>query len=169
MNIRISRTVFLGVALAIATLASPGCASLPRIPQLPAEVETAADRDIVAVTGNLQQLLTMTSRAALTVSRIEDEAAKGDVIPDSVDAQFDRLATQFYTALKAASDRLVQGGLKSWPELRALVAPVLERGQQLIDFANSIGAIKSKVQGFLGYLRDNLSAIAGELVFGGAR
>lgn len=169
MNIRISRTTFMGVAILVAMLASPGCASLPRIPQLPANVETTADRDIVAVTGNLQQLLTMTSRAALTVSRIEDEAAKGQVIPASVDAQFDQLATQFYTALKAASDRLVQGGLKTWPELRAVVAPVLERGQQLVDFAQTIGAIKTKIQGFLGYLRDNLTAIAGEFLFGGAK
>lgn len=157
------------VVLAV-TLALSGCVKpLPRIPQLPTNVETTADRDIKAVTGNLQQLLTMTSRPALTVSRIEDEAAKGGAIPASADEQFDRAATAFYTALKAASDRLVAGGLETWPELRALVAPVLEHGQRFIDLANSMGAIRSRVQTFLAQLRDTLSAAAGEFAFGGAR
>jgi hypothetical protein len=162
----ISRVVAL---LAVLAVASACVSPLPRIPQLPTNVETATDRDIKAVVGNLQQLMTLLSRPALTISRIEDEAAKGGVIPASADAQFDHVASEFYTALKTASDRLVAGGLESWPELRALVAPVLEKGQQFVDLANNIGAIRTRIEGFLAQLRDTLSATAGEFLFGGAR
>lgn len=166
---KMPRLVIPILALLVGLAGAPGCASLPRIPQLPAQVETVTDRDLTAVVGNLEQLLTLATRAALSVSRIEDEAARNGVISATADAKFDAAATAFYTAARTASDRLVHAGLSSWPEIRSLVAPVLERGQQLIDLASGIGAIKSKVAGFLAQLRDTLSAAAGELLFGGAR
>lgn len=157
------------IALIVALAFSPGCgASLPRIQPLPAHVE-AVDANLTAATGNLQQLLTMAARAVDTVSKIEDEAARGGVIPTDVDAAFDKAMVAYANASDAASKGLTSGTLKTWPQLRALIEPVLAQGQQVIDVATNIGAIKSRVSSFLATLRDVLSAAAGEFLFGGAR
>lgn len=158
-----------GLILALSLVSISGCAgSLPRIQPLPAQVE-AADTQVLAVTGNLQQLLTMAARVTDTVSRIEDEAARGGVVPVEADAAFDRAMLAYANASQAASDGLVAGGTKTWPQLKALVEPVLARGQALIDTAQSIGAIKTRVMNWLVQLRDLLSAAAGQFLFGGAR
>lgn len=158
--------VLFAVLLGSVTLA--GCASLPRIQPLPAQVE-ATDRNVLAVTGNLQQLLTMTARVVDTISRIEDDAARGGVVPVEADAAFDRAMLAYVDASDAASKGLTGGGLKTWPELKALVEPVLARGQALMDAASQLGAIKSRLTSFLTQFRDLLSAAAGEFLFGGAR
>ncbi|MEO8484173.1 MAG: hypothetical protein ABI634_18320 [Acidobacteriota bacterium] len=150
--------VLLVAALSGAMLS--GCASIPRIAELPVQVEHA-DRDVKAVTGNLVQLLTMAAQVTNTVSKIEDEASKGGVIPAAADADFDRAMVAYANASDAAANGLVSGATKTWPELRALVQPVLERGQALIDAASKLGAIKSKVHDFLGQLGNVLSAAAG--------
>ena len=144
------------------------CASLPRIQPLPAEIE-AVDAHLTAATGNLQQLLTMSARVANAVSLIEDEAAKGGVVPPAADAAFDRAMVAYADASDAASKGLVSGARKTWPELRALVEPVLARGQALIDAAGQLGAIKGRVTNLLAQLRDLLSAAVGEFMFGGDR
>lgn len=157
----------LGLVLAV-SLFSVSCASIPRVQPLPEHVEMA-DAQVLAVTGNLQQLLTLAAKVVDDVSRIEEAAAKSGAIPPSVDAQFDAAMLAYAAASQRASDALVSGGLKTWPELRALVEPVLARGQALIDMASDIGAIKTRVQAFLIQLRDLLSAAAGEFLVGGAR
>lgn len=161
------RHMFVAAALS-AVLAFGGCAHLPRIPNLPEHVE-AADQNLKAATGNLQQLLTMAAQAMDKVSRIEDEAARGGVVPASMDARFDVAMLAYARASQAASDGLVSGTIDSWPKLRALVDPVLARGQALIDMASDIGAIRSRVMDFLTQFRDILSAAAGEFLFGGGR
>lgn len=145
-----------------------GCASIPRIQPLPEHV-AMADTQVRAVTGNLQQLLTLAAKVVDDVSRIEDAAATSGAIPASVDAQFDAAMLAYVAASERASHALVSGGLTTWPELRALVEPVLARGQALIDAASDIGAIRTRVQAFLVQLRDLLSAAAGEFLMGGAR
>lgn len=155
------------LVFALALAVTGGCASLPRIAPLPAQVE-AADQNVKAVTGNLQQLLTMAAGVVDSVSRIEDAASKGGVVPAAADAKFDAAMLAYVDASSKASNALVSGGLTTWPQLRALVEPVLARGQQLIDTAGQIGAIKSKVKSFLVQLANVLSVVAGEFI-GGAR
>ncbi len=158
-----------GIVLALLVgLGSAGCASVPRIAPLPAEV-AAVDRNLVAAVGNLQQLLTMAAEVADTVSRIEDEAARGGVVPAAADAAFDQAMVAYAKASTAASAGLVSGAATTWPALRGLVEPVLARAQGLIDTAGQIGAIRGRVSGFLAQLRDLLSAAVGEFMFGGAR
>lgn len=167
--IRIHRLTIPLLALVVALLGSPGCAgTLPRIQALPAQIETT-DRNLTAVVGNLEQLLALAVEAALPVSRIEDEAAKTGVISASVDAEFDRVATAFYAEAKRVGGALKDARLESWPALRELVQPVLDRAQALIDVAQNIGAIKSQIRGFLAKFRDALSLAVGEYMFGGAR
>ena len=149
--------------LALTLALSVGCASMPRVQPLPDRVEMATDH-VVAVTGNLQQLLTMAAQVVEHVSRIEDAAARSGAIPQAVDAQFDAAMLAYADVSQRASDALVSGALKTWPELRALVEPVLARGQALIEATADIGAIRTRVQAFLVQLRDLLSAAAGEFL-----
>lgn len=151
-------------------LALAGCAlgPAPRIAPLPAEV-AGADANVLAVAGNLQQLLTMTARVVDAVSRIEDEAARNGVVPASADAAFDRAMLAYVEASLVASKGLVGGATKSWAELKALVQPVLVRGQMLIDTAYQIGAVRTKASAFLGQVRDLLSSAAREFAMGGTR
>lgn len=162
-----------GLILALALAVTVGCGSLPKIPALPDQVPAVADSQVITVAGNLQQLLTMSARVVNTVSLIEDEAARNGAIPAAADAKFDAAMVAYTRASDAASNGLASGALKTWPELKALVEPVLQRGQVLIDTANSLGAIQSRVRGFLLQLRDLLGAAAGEFLagqnFGGGR
>lgn len=155
------------LALALSATVT-GCASLPRIAPLPEQV-VEADANVQAVTGNLMQLITMAGRAVNSVSIIEDEAAKAGAVPASADAAFDAAMRAYADASDAAAKGLVSGALKTYPELKAAVEPVLQRGQMLIDMASDIGAIKSRASSFLAALRDILSAAAGEFLFGGGR
>lgn len=150
--------VLLAVALGASMLS--GCASVPRITPLPVEVATA-DKDVKAVTGNLLQLLTMAAQVTNTVSKIEDDASKGGIVPAAADADFDRAMVAYANASDKAAAGLTSGATKTWPELRALVQPVLDRGQALIDQASKIGAIKTKAHDFLVQLGNVLSAAAG--------
>lgn len=140
--------------------------TMPRIEPLPAEV-AVADQHVSAVVGNLQQLLTMTAAVSDTVSQIEDEASKAGAIPPAADAMFDRAALAYADASSRASRALVTGGVKTWPELKAIVSPVLERGQVLIDTAWNIRAVKSKAAGFLRALRDGLMELVGQVILAG--
>lgn len=158
--------VLFAVLLGSVTLA--GCASVPRIQPLPAEV-AQADQHVTAVTGNLLQLLTMSAAVVNSVSKLEDEAARSGLVPAEVDAQFDAAMVAYADASDAAAKGLASGALKTWPQLRAAVEPVLARGQSLIDTAAQIGAIKTRASSFLTQLRDLLSAAAGEFMFGGGR
>lgn len=155
------------LAIALSGVTLSGCAgTMPRIQPLPAEV-AVADRHVSAVVGNLQQLLTMTSAVADTVSQIEDDASKAGAIPPAADAVFDKAAIAYADASSRASKALVTGGVKTWPELKALVQPVLERGQVLIDTAWNIKALKSKASGFLRALRDGLMELVGQVILAG--
>ncbi len=166
---QLPRLPLIMIAVLMAGLTLAGCAgSLPRIQPLPSQVETA-DRDIKAVTGNLEQLLTMAARAANTVSKIEDEAARSGVIPTGADASFDQAMLKYVKASTTASNALTSGALTTWPQLKAVVDPVLAQGQALIDTASSLGAIKSKIRGFLEQLGNALSTAVGEYMFGGGR
>lgn len=156
------------LVLLVGSVTLAGCASLPRIQPLPAEVEHA-DRDIKAVTGNLLQLLTMSAAVMNTVSKLEDEAARSGLVPTAADAKFDAAMVAYADASDAAVKGLTSGALKTWPQLRSAVEPILARGQTLIDTAAQIGAIKTKATSFLAQLRDLLSAAVGEFMFGGAR
>lgn len=140
--------------------------TMPRIQPLPDEV-AVADQHVAAVVGNLQQLLTMTAALADTVSQIEDEASKAGAIPPAADAVFDKAALDYADASARASRALVTGGGKTWPHLKALVQPVLERGQVLIDTAWNIKALKGKAAGFLRALRDGLMELVGQVILAG--
>lgn len=162
---RTGALVLLAVTLSALTLSA--CAgTMPRIQPLPSEV-AVADQHVAAVVGNLQQLLTMTAAVADTVSQIEDDASKAGAIPPAADAVFDKAALAYADASARASRALVTGGGKTWPELKALVQPVLERGQVLIDTAWNIKAVKSKAAGFLRALRDGLMELVGQVILAG--
>lgn len=150
-------------ALALLTLS--GCASLPRIPALPDQVP-GIEAHIVTVSGNLQQLLALSSDLVNTVSKIEDAAAQNGAVPAELDAQFDAAMVAYADASDAASRGLNAGIVSSWPQMRALVEPVLIRGQALLDLAQEMGAIRSRVRTFLTQLRDVFMEMVGQFVIG---
>lgn len=162
------RRVLVGILSCVLWSAALGCSSIPKIPQLPPVVE-AADRHIEAVTGNLVQLLTLTAESVEVLSRIEHEASQRGAVPVQVDAKFDQLILEYAELSEKAVNGLTQGSLKTWPELRTLVEPVLAKGQEILDFAQNIGAIKDGAKALLIKIRDQLSAAAGEFLFGGHR
>lgn len=158
--------------LIIAFLLS-GCATaIPRIAALPDQLDTV-DANVKNVTAHLLTDILRADEVVDVVSRIEDAASKGGAVPAKADLVFDAAIRSYADLADKAVDGLKSGAVKTWPELKALVDPVLNAGNTLIATAQSIGAIKSQVTAWLIKLRDVLSAAAGEFLvsrnFGGAR
>lgn len=163
--------VLLAAAIGSGVLLS-GCGDRRvQLPSLPDQVP-GIEAHITTVGGNLQQLLGLSSNLINTVSKIEDEAARNGAIPAELDAQFDAAMVAYANASDAASRGLNAGIVSSWPQLRALVEPVLKRGQELLGIAYDMGAIRGRVTTFLRSLRDVFMEMVGQFVvgrnFGGA-
>ncbi len=160
------------LALVLALFAF-GCAgTLPKITTLPAQV-AATDANVKNAAGNLLTIIVKADAVVDTVSKIEDQASTGGVVPANADAIFDTAIRGYVTAANTAVTAIKNGAVNSWPQLKALVDPVLSSAQRLINVAQDIGAIKSKVKAWLAQLRDGLSTAAGEFLiaknFGGGR
>lgn len=163
------------LALVLGTgVVTAGCgATLPKIPNLPTAVELdKVEGGLLAVTGNSLELLTMTADAANTVSKMEDKAAKAGAVPSAADATFDKAMVEYANVSDAARKKLVDGSLKTWPEIRAVLEPVLLKGQAVIDAANSLRGMPSRFKSWVAAMRDTLLEIAGQFLvaknFGGA-
>lgn len=155
----------LTVALVL-SLGGLGCGlKIARITPLPAEV-AMVDANITTVLANSAELIVKADRFVLPITSMEAESVKRGDISASVDATFDAIVGVY---LKAADFAIAQmkAGAKTWPQLKALVQPVLDAGQRVIDFTNSIGAIKTRAQSWLVAFRDALANLAGEFLMGG--
>lgn len=159
------RTVRHLIILAIAAVGIGCGGSLPSLPNLPTSADLAtAEGNVLAATGNLQQLLTLAAELTNTVSKIEDTAARAGAVPPVADAAFDRAMLAYAEASSAATAKLQTGSVKTWPELRALVEPVLARGQALIETARQLGTIRGRLENWLTTLRDTFMEIVGQFI-----
>ena len=124
---------------------------------------------MTAVRGNLLQLLTMTARTAVVLSRLEDEAATSGSIPPAADAAFDKAMVAYADASSRAAKVLSSGAARTYAELKALVDPVLTKGQLLVDTVNAMGSFRAKAKDFLTQFVTGLLNAWGEAQFGGSR
>ena len=118
-----ARMILALAALIVAGVVASGCAAttLPRIQPLPTEI-AAVERDMTAVRGNLLQLLTMTARTAVVLSRLEDEAATSGSIPPAADAAFDKAMVAYADASSRAAKVLSSGAARTYAELVAFMS-----------------------------------------------
>lgn len=150
------------LALIAALVLMVGCGGrpLPQLPDVPAQVEVV-DQDVHAGAAKALGILLAAARLANTISQIEDQAAREGAIPAPVDAGFDRAMVAYANASDVAVSR-IQSGVSTWAELRAHVAPVLDRVEALTALAQQAGVIRDRVGSWLSTLRD----IVMELVTG---
>lgn len=137
-------------------LALAGCGKpIAPVTSLPPAV-AAAENDAKAGAAKALGVLIAASKVARTLGQIESQAVAEGVVPAAADKTFDSIMVAYANH----SDRAAEGifkGVQSWDQVKALVDPVLVEVNRLIDFVNSLGALKTRAGEWGRVLKDIVS------------
>lgn len=127
------------LVLLFVSLAVAGCgAKVPPVQPLPAAT-AVVEQDVRAFAVHALQIMDLAATVANDASRIEIDFRDRGLVPAGVQSRIDTGFRAFTAKMRVAKDAITSGAVRTWPDIKAQLDPVLADLQSIIDATKAAG------------------------------